>query len=92
MSFKFEFDEKALRRELERQVQPAIDDMARDMTREMDQLSAQYAGRPADEIKPALQQLFARDGGSITEPELSEYAEMISSGTRIEFTADKVRW
>lgn len=87
MSFKFEFDESALMRE----VQPAIDQMAREMTRDMDQLGTRYAGRPPAEIKPALQALFARDGGSITEPELTEYAEMISSGTHIEFITDKAR-
>jgi hypothetical protein len=85
MSFKF--DERALRRA----VQPAIDKMARDMTREMNQLSARYAGRPVAEIKPALQRLFGRDGGSITDPELTEYAEAISAGTRIEFKADRIR-
>lgn len=87
MSFKFEFDETALMRE----VQPAVDQIARDMTREMDQLGTRYVGRPPAEIKPALRALFARDGGIITEPELTEYAEMISSGTRIEFITDKAR-
>lgn len=92
MSFKFEFDEQALRREVERQVQPAIEELARDMTLEMDQLQTRYAGRPAAEIKPALQRLFTRDGGSISDPELSEYAEAISAGTRIEFKVGKTRW
>ena len=88
MSFKFEFDEKALKRELARQAQPEMDRIARDMTREMERLR----GLPIDQIKPALQRLFARDGGSITEPELSEYAQMIHDGTRIEFKADRIRW
>ena len=49
-------------------------------------------GSPAGrDSLPALRALFARDGGSITEPELTEYAEMISSGTRIEFITDKAR-
>lgn len=88
MSFKFEFDEKALKRELARQAQPEMDRIAREMTREMERLR----GLPIDQIKPALQRLFARDGGSITEPELSEYAQMIHDGTRIEFKADRIRW
>lgn len=88
MSFKFDFDEKALKRELARQSQPEMDRIAREMTREMERLR----GLPIDQIKPALQRLFARDGGSITEPELSEYAQMIHDGTRIEFKADRIRW
>lgn len=88
MSFKFEFDEKALKRELARQAQPEMDRIAREMTRERERLR----GLPIDQIKAALQRLFARDGGSITEPELSEYAQMIHDGTRIEFKADRIRW
>ena len=88
MSFKFEFDEKVLKRELARQAQPEMDRITREMTREMERLR----GLPIDQIKPALQRLFARDGGSITEPELSEYAQMIHEGTRIEFKADRIRW
>ncbi|WP_314425496.1 hypothetical protein [uncultured Microbacterium sp.] len=88
MSFKFEFDEKALKRELARQAQPEMDRIAREMTREMERLR----GLPIDQIKPALQRLFARDGGSITEPELSEYAQMIHDGTRIEFKANRIGW
>jgi hypothetical protein len=88
MSFKFSFDERALKREIERQAQPAIDKIARDMTREMDALR----GRPVEEIKPALKRLFARDGGSITEPELSEYAETLAGGTRVTFKANRIQF
>lgn len=88
MSFKFEFDENALKREVARQAQPELDRIAREMTREMEGLR----GLPVEEIKPALQRLFARDGGSIAEPELGEYAQMIHDGTRIEFKADRIRW
>lgn len=90
MSFKF--NESALRRELEKQAQSAMDTIARDRSRQLDALRRQYAGRPTSEIRPALQRVFRQDGGQITEPELTEYAEAISAGTRIIIKAGRIRW
>lgn len=90
MSFKF--DESAFRREIQKQAQSAIDDLAKKRTRQLDELRRQYVGRPPAEIKPALQRIFSQDDGSITDPELSEYAQAISNGTRITFNAQKIRW
>lgn len=92
VSMRFEFDERALRREVQRQAQGAVGDLARSMTREMDELRERYTGRPVAEIKPAITRLFQADGGSISDPELSEYAQMISDGARIEFRPDTIRW
>ncbi|PPF13167.1 hypothetical protein [Rathayibacter sp. AY1A5] len=88
----FTFNEAALRRELQQQVQSTLDDVARKRRRALAALHGRYAGRPVSEIKPALQRIFRQDGGDLTDPELSQYAEAISSGTRITFTAEKVRW
>ncbi|MDR2565257.1 MAG: hypothetical protein LBC97_04200 [Bifidobacteriaceae bacterium] len=92
MTSSFKFDDRALRKALEKEAAAGIADIATGMTAEMETLRRRYRGRPAAEIKPALRVLFARDGGSISEPELTEYAQMISSGTRIEFHADTTRW
>lgn len=70
-------DQAALRRE----IQAGVDRVAREQTRDLDQLRQQYAGRPVAEIKPALQRLFARYDGKITDPKLSEWAQLISDGT-----------
>ena len=43
------------------------------------------------EIKPALQRLFARYDGKITDPKLSEWAQLISDGTRIEMKPGRIR-
>ena len=83
MSSSFNFD--AIRREVEKEAQSALNDKARQMTREFDGLRRQYEGQPIETIKPALRRAFSRDGGSITEPELTGYAEAIRDGVRIEF-------
>ena len=66
--------------------------MSRDITRAFDRLHAQYAGRPVEEIKPALKAAWEKDGGSITDPELTEYSQMISDGTKITFEAGPIQW
>ena len=43
-----------------------------------------YKGRPVSEIKPALQREWKKIGGSITDPELTQYASSISEGVRIQ--------
>lgn len=88
MKISINFDE----REFKRKMQSGVDKFAREQTRDLDRLRQQYVGRPIDEIKPALHRLFARYGGKITDPELSEWAQLISDGTRIELKPDKIRW
>lgn len=92
MSFKFEFDQKAFEREIRKDVEGHVRDVSRDMSREFDLLHAQYAGRPIAEIKPALKRAWEKGGGSITDPELTEYAQMISDGTKITFEAGPIQW
>lgn len=92
MSFKFEFDQKAFERAVRKDVEAHVRDVSRDMTRDFDRLQTQYAGRPVAEIKPALKIAWEQGGGSITDPELTEYAQMISDGTKITFEAGPIQW
>lgn len=92
MSFKFEFDEKAFKRAVGQQIEDHVKDVSRDMTRDFDRLHAEFSGRPVDEIKPALKKVWERDGGSISDPELTEYAQLISDGTRIAFEPGGAQW
>jgi hypothetical protein len=92
MSFKFDFDPKAFERAIRKDVEAHVGDMSREMTREFDRLRAQYAGRPVAEIKPALKRVWERGGGSLSDPELTEYAQLISDGTRIEFQSGPIKW
>ena len=87
MKIDIKFDQAALRRE----IQAGLDRVAREQTRDLDRLRQQYTGHPVAEIKPALQRLFARYDGKITDPDLSEWAQLISDGTRIEMKPGRIR-
>ncbi|MCX0277513.1 hypothetical protein NLM24_44410 [Nocardia zapadnayensis] len=71
-------------KELERAVRPALKDIASDYQKMFDSLLRRYKGRPVSEIKPVLRREWSRVGGSISDPELTEYATHISEGTRIQ--------
>lgn len=77
---------------LNKVVQDGVARMAAQQTADLEQLRLHYAGQPAEAIKPALQQLFAGYGGSITDPELSEWAQLISDNTRITMTPSGARF
>ena len=51
----------------------------------LDRFQQEHAGRLVDEIKPPLAQMWSQntDGGSITEPDLTKWATLISEGKRI---------
>lgn len=69
---------------LEKAVRPALKDVASDCQKMFDSLLRRYKGRPVSEIKPVLRREWSRIGGSISEPELTDYATRISEGTRIQ--------
>lgn len=71
-------------KELEKAIRPAMKDIASEYQKMFDSLSRRYKGRPVSEIKPALKRDWARIGGSISDPELTDYATLISEGTGIQ--------
>ncbi|MFE7845897.1 hypothetical protein ACFUTX_11990 [Microbacterium sp. NPDC057407] len=92
MKVSINFDERQFRRAVESQVQSDVDKMAAQWSRELENLRERMAGHPIDEIKPQLQVLFRRGGGTISDPELTEWAQLISDNTRITFKPEKIRW
>jgi len=76
-------------RQLNKAVQGALGDVAKDYQRMFDSLSRRYRGRPVSSIKPVLLGEWKRIGGSITDPELTEYATHISNGTHIKMKAGR---
>lgn len=76
---KIKIDEKALKKAL----QPAMQDIARTYDRGFENLRVRYTGNPVAEIKPAIQQMFRSNGGNISDPELTSYAELISEGKSV---------
>lgn len=82
------FDEDALRQIAE----DAVVNIATEQNRDLERLREQYAGHPVDEIKPALQSMFSGYGGSITDPKLSDWAQLIADNTRIEMKPAPTDW
>jgi len=77
---KFKFDDRALKKAVAQGVQK----MASDLTKALNGLTAQYQGRPLEEIKPQIQRVWAKhSGGSITDPELTTFAQQIHDGGRV---------
>lgn len=89
---KIQFNEREFKRLMQTEVRKGVEKMATQQTRDLERLRQQYAARPIEEIKSALQQLFGRYDGRITEPELSEWAQLIADGKRITMKAGKIRW
>jgi hypothetical protein len=81
--FKFSAaDQRKLNREIEKQASKALRPLARDLEDMLNGMSREFRGRPVEEIKPVLAQRWAEatSGGSITDPELTQYAEQIAAG------------
>lgn len=80
---KIKFNEK----ELQKLIQPTLNDVAKSYERDFAELLREYRGKSIDEIKPAVKRIFAKHGGKIDDSELTEYAQHISNGTEIHFHA-----
>ena len=64
--------------------QSGLREIADDYQKMFDSLGRHYSGRPVEAIKPALRREWSKIGGSISDPELTDYATLISEGTHIE--------
>ncbi|MDX2658345.1 hypothetical protein PV402_39865 [Streptomyces scabiei] len=78
---KFKFDDRALKKAVNQGVQKLADDL----TKALNGLTPQYEGKSLEEIKPEIQRVWSKQtgGGSITDPELTTFAEQIQAGGRI---------
>ncbi|WP_435606528.1 hypothetical protein [Streptomyces ardesiacus] len=79
---KFELDERAL----QKVANEAVAKMARDLTAALNGLKSKYQGAPIEDVKSAVQAAWSKHsgGGSITDPELTQFAEQIQQGGRVE--------
>jgi hypothetical protein len=79
--FEIKFD-KGFGKKLEQEV---MKEVRKETQAFFDSMSRRYRGRSVEEIKPVLQREWRQKlDGTITEPELTEYATAISEGTRID--------
>lgn len=79
----FEFSNN-FEREISRAVQGQIRSIAADYQRMFDGMVRSYSGHPTETIKPILRRNWQKIGGDITDPELTEYSQHISAGTKIQ--------
>ena len=79
----FKFDEKALK-DL---VKPAMKDIARDCRKEFERLSRRYQGQPLPQIEREIRRITGNHEMNLSDREVSEYAQLVSEGTKIEFKA-----
>ncbi len=84
MSSRFEFDDRAFRREVDKEVRKSLEEVRKNYQRLFERITTRYQGRPLEEIKRVLRTEWRREGGDITDPDLTEYAQAISEGRRIE--------
>ncbi|MCZ9309751.1 hypothetical protein ACUY3K_06155 [Corynebacterium uberis] len=50
-------------------------------------LARSYKGKPVAVIKPRIAAIFKKHGGSVSNKELAQYAQMVSEGVNIHFRA-----
>ena len=74
-------------RELRKLVQPKLDEIAKEYSKEFAAFSKRDKGKSPATIKPALRNLLRKKGGKMSDRELNEYAQLISDGIPIKFTA-----
>lgn len=78
----FKFDDRAMKKKM---VNQGVQKMASDLTSALNALTGRYQGKPVEKIKPEIQRVWAKHsgGGSITDPELTQFAEQIQAGGRV---------
>jgi hypothetical protein len=76
----FKFDQRAL----DKLAKQAVEAKAKEIQAMLDRLSRSCQGKPVDEVKRTLKREWERDGGKITDPELSQYAEVLATGGRVQ--------
>lgn len=73
---------------LQKMIQPALKELGRDYERMLDSLVRRYKGRPVPQIKPVLRREWRKIGiNDVTDPELTEYAECVRDGIKVNFRA-----
>jgi len=84
--FSFDFNAKDLEREVMRAAESGMNDLAKQYERLFESMSRKYMGQPISDIKPVLRREWLRmTGKSIADPDLTDYAQAISDGTKVKF-------
>lgn len=81
----FDSNAKDLKKAVVDAAESGVKSIADEMNRDFDKMASRLEGRPLKEIKEELVRYFANRGGDVSEPELTEYSEVLQEGGRITF-------
>jgi hypothetical protein len=76
-------DIKFNKNELDKLFKKAVGDKVKETQALLDRVHRDYGGHPVPEVKAALVRAWRRDGGQISDSEATDWATLISQGTRI---------
>jgi len=79
----FNFDKRAFDKLMKETVNDAIKDEVKSSQAMLDRLLRTHKGRPVPVVKTALLREWRRDDGKMTDAEATDWAKLISGGTRI---------
>jgi hypothetical protein len=80
--FEIKFD-KDWKKTIQRAAAVAVQEEVRKTQAMLDRIFNRYNGQPVSIIKPVLLREWRRDGGTMTDAEATDWAELISDGQRI---------
>lgn len=86
-----QFDERAIEREINREVNSAMQDIARKLNRRFSEIARTAEGRDLESVKSEVLRAFRSEGADVSEPELTEYAQHLIEGTVISFKPGTLR-
>ncbi|MFI7067082.1 hypothetical protein ACIBL3_39215 [Kribbella sp. NPDC050124] len=81
--FEIKFN-KGWEKDILKAAQKGVEDEVRKSQALLDRLLDRYKGQPVSTVKPVLLSEWRRSGGSMTDAEATDWATLISQGTRIE--------
>lgn len=87
---KFNFDKRKLQKAVEQAAHKKLTTITEKLSLELNALTPTYRGRPVDEVKPAVQQVWRKHlMKDLPEPKLTEFAEQIAAGGTVRVTTTK---
>lgn len=83
-----DFNEADFNKAIMEAAESGVRDMADEMNRDLAKMAERLKDRPLDEIKAELVRYYGDRDGEISDPELTEYAEVLQEGGSITFEYD----
>lgn len=80
-----DFNEEDVNKAIMEAAESGVRDMADEMNRDFAEMARRLKGRPLDVIKAELVRYYGTRDGEISEPEVTEYAEILQEGGSITF-------